>query len=302
MKKFTAEGALILTTIIWGGTFVIIKQALTYVSPMVFIASRFMFALLILLPFLHKILKGFTLTEFKGGLLLGFLYFMGFVTQTAGLSYTSATKSGFITGTFVIFTPIFQFIFERKSPSRWNLIGIVLVVIGLIFLSSKGTSVFDVFTELGSNFNIGDFLTLLCAVFYSVYIVYLDIISKKARFMPLVFMQISLTAVGGTLFVFLFYAVGIENIKAEFNTLVIAALLYTAILATIVTTSLQTRFQKYVTPTKAGIIFSFEPICAAVFAYLLIGERIGNFGIIGGIFIFAGLLVTEILDKRAPEI
>jgi drug/metabolite transporter (DMT)-like permease len=300
MKQFKAEGALILTTLIWGGTFVVIKESLSFVSPMVFISSRFLFATLLLLPFAYKIFKGTSLMEIKGGLLLGFLYFMGFATQTAGLNYTSATKSGFITGTFVVFTPIFQLIIEKRKPSKWNIIGIIFVVTGLIFLSSKGTSFFDVFTEIGGNFNFGDFLTLLCAIFYSVYIVYLDIISKKAKFMPLVFIQISLTAVGGLIFLFIFSAAGIENIRADFNTYVIIAILYTSLLATILTTSMQTRFQKFVTPTKAGIIFSFEPIFAATFAYLLIKERIGSFGVIGGIFIFAGLLVSEIFDKKNP--
>jgi drug/metabolite transporter (DMT)-like permease len=298
MKKYYALGALILTTLIWGGTFVIIKESLSFVSPMVFISSRFLLATLLLLPFAGIIFRGSSSVEFKGGLLLGLLYFVGFATQTIGLNFTSATKSGFITGTFVVFTPILQLIIEKRKPSRWNIIGILLVIIGMIFLSSHGEKVYDVFSELGSNFNIGDFLTLICALFYSGYIVYLDIISKKAKFMPLVFIQIALTAVGGLLFLFIFAASGVESIRLEFNTYVIIALLYTVILATILTTGLQTRFQKYVTPTKAAIIFSFEPIFAALFAYLLINERLGSFGIIGGIFIFAGLLVSEVFEKR----
>jgi drug/metabolite transporter (DMT)-like permease len=298
MRKYIALGALILTTLIWGGTFVIIKESLSYVSPMVFISSRFLFATLLLLPFAGIIFKGSSSVEFKGGLLLGLLYFVGFATQTIGLNFTTATKSGFITGTFVIFTPILQLIIEKRKPSKWNIIGIILVIFGMIFLSSHGEKVYDVFSELGSNFNIGDFLTLICAIFYSGYIVYLDIISKKAKFMPLVFIQIALTAVGGVLFLYIFSASGIESIRIEFNQYVIFALLYTAILATILTTGLQTRFQKYVTPTKAAIIFSFEPIFAALFAYLLINERLGSFGVIGGIFIFAGLLVSEVFEKR----
>jgi len=268
---------------------------------MVFISSRFLIAFLILLPFLKKIFKGINAVEIKGGLILGFLYFLGFATQTSGLSYTSATKSGFITGTFVVFTPLFQLIIEKKSPTKWNIIGILLVVFGLVFLSSKGSSLFDVLTEIGSNFNFGDFLTLLCAVFYSLYIVYLDIISKKARFMPLVVIQIALTAIGGLVLAYLFSISGYEELRMEINSYIIFALLYTAVLATVVTTTLQTRYQKYVTPTKAGIIFSFEPICAALFAYLLINEQLGSFGIIGGIFIFAGLLVSEIFDRKPQE-
>jgi drug/metabolite transporter (DMT)-like permease len=300
MNKYIALGALILTTIIWGGTFVIIKESLTFVSPMVFISSRFLIATLLLLPFVTLIFKGSTAVEVKGGLILGLFFFIGFATQTIGLNFTTATKSAFITGTFVIFTPILQLIFEKRNPSRWNITGIILVIIGMIFLSSRGTSVFDVFSEIGSNFNIGDFLTLICALSYSGYIVYLDIISKKAKFMPLVFIQISLTAVGGILFLLIFAASGIEQVRMEFNSYVIIALLYTALLATLVSTILQTRFQKYVTPTKAAIIFSFEPVIAALLAYILINELLGSFGVIGGIFIFAGLLVSEIFEKKEP--
>jgi drug/metabolite transporter (DMT)-like permease len=300
MPKYKALAALILPTVIWGGTFVIIKESLSFVSPMVFISSRFLFAALLLLPFTGIIFRGSGSMEIKGGMLLGLLYFIGFATQTIGLNFTTATKSGFITGTFVVFTPILQLLIEKRKPSKWNITGIVLVLIGLIFLFSHGEHLFDVFSEIGSNFNIGDFLTLICALSYSGYIVYLDIISKKAKFMPLVFIQIALTAAGGILFLMIFAATGIEQIRINYNTYVILALLYTAILATILTTGLQTRFQKYVTPTKAAIIFSFEPIFAAVFAYLLINERLGSFGIMGGIFIFAGLLVSEIFEKR-PE-
>jgi drug/metabolite transporter (DMT)-like permease len=298
MLKYTPLGALILTTLIWGGTFVIIKESLQFVSPMVFISSRFLFAALLLLPFAGIIFRGSGPAEFKGGLFLGLLYFIGFATQTMGLNYTTATKSGFITGTFVVFTPLLQLIIEKRKPSRWNMIGIFLVLIGMIFLSSHGEHIFDVFTEIGSNFNIGDFLTLICAVAYSAYIVYLDIISKRAKFMPLVFIQIALTAIGGLLFLVIFAASGIEQIRTDYNSYVIFALLYTALLATIITTGLQTRFQKYVTPTKAAIIFSFEPIFAALFAYLIIKEMLGSFGIIGGIFIFAGLLVSEIFERK----
>ena len=88
-------------------------------------------------------------------MILGLLYFGGFAAQTIGLNYTSATKSAFITGTFVIFTPIFQIIIEKKLPSKGNIIGIILVAGGLIFLSSKGTHFLDIIHELGTNFNVG---------------------------------------------------------------------------------------------------------------------------------------------------
>jgi len=290
------EAALLFTTVIWGGTFAIIKSALGSISPMMFLTFRFSIATIIFLPFAIGRLKNLDKESIKRGLILGFLYFSGFASQTLGLNYTSATKSAFITGTFVIFTPIFQITIEKKLPTKGNIIGIILVAGGLIFLSSRGTHFLDVIHELGTNFNIGDYLTLVCAVFYSLYIVYLDIVSKKIDTLSLVFMQIAVTAVGAIAGAMIFEASGIETVKFILNKDVIFAVIYTSILATILTTTLQTKFQKYTTPAKAGIIFSFEPIFASVVAFFLLSEKISNFGLVGCIFIFCGLLISEVMD------
>ena len=301
MKKYSGESILLFVTLIWGATFVIIKVALQSVSPILFVTIRFSFATLLLLPFMSKVFKNMNKELITGGILLGLMYFLGFTSQTIGLKYTSATKSGFITGSFILFTPVFQLMFEKKKPSGTNLIGVVFVILGLIFLSSKGASIWDIFHEIGSGFNTGDFFTLLCAIAYAAYLVYLDIISKKQNFLPLVFLQISVTAVCG-LFLTLFLSVtNIEPVEFSFNNNVLFAFLYTSILATILTTTLQTKYQKVVTPTKAGIIFSFEPVFAAVFAYFIINERISHFGFLGGILIFTGLLVTEFFNKIKPS-
>jgi len=298
MKKYFGESALFSITIFWGVTFAIIKLALNDISPMLFIAIRFLLAALLLLPFLWKPLFNSNLNLIKAGLFLGLLYFIGFATQTVGLYYTTATKSGFITGTFIIFIPVFQLILERKAPGRGNLIGIILVLVGLILLSSKGLTFLDIISELGSNFNVGDFLTLICAVFYALYVVYIDIITKKYDYKALIILQVMFTGLGGLVFTFLFNAAGIENIRYDFNQTVILVILYTAIFSSILATVIQTKYQKVVTPTKAGIIFSLEPIFAALFAFLIINESISSFGVIGCIFIFAGVLVSELLDKN----
>lgn len=298
MKNYIGEIALITITIFWGVTFAIIKLALDDISPMFFITVRFTLAALILLPFLWKTLFNLDFDTIKAGLFLGLLYFIGFATQTVGLYYTTATKSGFITGTFVIFIPILQMIIEKRAPSRGNIIGIVLVVIGLILLSSKGISFLDIISELGSNFNFGDFLTLICAVFYALYVVYIDIITKKFDYKPLIILQVVFAGAAGFAFTFLFNQLGIENLRYAFNQTVLMVILYTAVFSSVLATAIQTKYQKTVTPTKAGIIFSLEPIFAALFAFLIINERVSSFGILGCIFIFTGVLVSELLDKN----
>ena len=175
--------------------------------------------------------------------------------------------------------------------------GILLVLLGLTFLSSKGNSLFDVFTELGQNFNIGDFFTLVCAIVFAAYIVYLDIISQKVDYKPLVFLQIVITGICGWIFTYFLSVSGLEKFSFQLNNTVAFGIIYTALFATVIATTLQTKYQKYVTPTKAAIIFSLEPIFAALFAFFVISERISYFGFIGCIFIFTGLLVSELLGK-----
>lgn len=296
MKKFKGELALLLTTLIWGGTFAVVKTALNSASPMVFLSLRFSIAGLLIFPFIYPKLKGLTKKNYSDGIILGFLFFAGFAAQTLGLKYTTATKSGFITGTFVVFTPIFQYIIEKKTPGKGNLIGVVLITFGLIFLSGKGETFASLFSEIGGNFNIGDFFTLICAVFYAVYLVYLDLVSKRNDYMPLVFFQISFTAVASIVFAAFLWLTGLQQPQLSFTKDLIIAIVYTSLFATIITTTLQTKFQKYVTPAKAAILFSLEPIFAAIIAFFLLNERISNFGLIGCILIFSGLLFSELYE------
>jgi drug/metabolite transporter (DMT)-like permease len=298
MRKYFPETMLMINTLIWGSTFVIIKSALTNVSPLLFISLRFLTATLILLPFAFKMFRNINRQIFWDGIFLGLLYFIGFTTQTAGLKYTTATKSAFITGTFIIFTPVFQVLIERRSPAKRVLLGILLALTGLIFLTSKGDSLLGVFSEISESFNIGDFLTLLCALFFALYLVYLDIISKRNDYKPLVFLQVVVTGILGLLFSFLFNGWKIETIEFSFSSSLLFAVLYTSIFATVLTTVIQTKYQKFVTPSVAGIIFSFEPIFAAVFAFFVMNEKISNFGLLGCALIFTGLLVSEVLNRK----
>jgi len=296
-RKYLGEGALLLATIIWGGTFVIIKESLNDISPMLFITLRFSLAAVILLPIFFIKRKSFSRKLLLSGMLLGLFLLLGFSTQTVGLKFTSATRSGFITGTMVVFVPILQLIIKKRSPTKGAIAGTVLVFLGLSFLSSGGNSIFTLFSELGANFNFGDFMTLLCAVFFAFQIVYIDIISRKYDFWLLTFTQLATVSVLGIFATLLFDVTSIENIKLIPTDYLLFGILYTGLLATLINIAIQTKFQKEVTPTKAGIIYSFEPLFAALFAFFLLNEKITNFGVIGGALIFLGLLVSEAYDS-----
>ncbi|HEX7356685.1 MAG TPA: DMT family transporter [Ignavibacteriaceae bacterium] len=298
MKRYKGEIALLFNTLIWGGTFALIKNAFNDISPLLFLGFRFTIAALIFLPFVFASLKKTNKQTLIAGSILGFFYFTGFAAQSLGLNLTSATKSGFITGTFVIFIPILQMIIEKRKPKWFNLLSVVLVLIGLIMLSSKGDNIVDFLEQLGADFNTGDLLTLLCAILFAFQVVYVDVFTKKYEYLPMVFVQLLITGVGGFILSFIFSISSLETFRLNFNSTVITAIIYTAVFASIIATVIQLKYQKTVTPTKAGIIFSIEPIFAAVFAYFLLSEKISNFGLVGCVLIFIGLIVSELFSVK----
>lgn len=300
-KKYFGEGALLFNTVIWGGTFVIVKNSLSDISSMLFVGIRFFIASAILLPFALKELKKLNRKQALMGILVGVFLFLGFSTQTVGLNFTTATKSGFITGSLVMFTPLLQLLIERRKPTLGAMFGSLLVLMGLVFLSVRDTSVWNLFYELGSNFNVGDVLTLLCAVFFAFQIVFLDKVSRSVNFKALTFLQISVTSALALVLSTVLSAASVEPLRAEFTPSLLGGLGYTALLATFVTMTVQTRFQKEVSPAKAGIIYSFEPLFSAVFAFFALGERFTLFSFIGCTLIFAGLLASELLEKLSSK-
>jgi drug/metabolite transporter (DMT)-like permease len=277
-----AEIALLSTTVIWAGTFTVLKLGMEEISPILLIAIRFLVAWLIVLAFFRRrIFPIERRTAFRGALLGSFL-FLGFAAQNLGLTITTASKSAFITGMMVVFVPILQVVIERRPPKIGNVVGVVLVSVGLWLLTSPR----------GSAFNTGDALTLICAIFFALYIVYLDIVSKDIRTERLVFLQMGTTAALAWVAVALF-----ETPLFVLTTRSLGAMAYLTILATVFTLTVQTRYQKDTTPTRAVLIFSVEPVIAAAIAAVVLGEHLGSLGMVGGGIILMGVLLSELSDQ-----
>ncbi len=280
-SRTRAELYLLSLTIVWGSTFVLTKFILENASPFAYISIRFTIASILFALLFFQRLRIISKDAIVKGTILGILLFIGFVLQTVGLKYTTASKSAFITGLMVVFTPLFQLIIERRAPKIGNIIGVILVAIGLFFLTSPK----------GSEFNVGDALTLACAVSFSLYTVYLSIYGEKHDPAHLTFMQFISTALFSILFVS-FWETAYINININFVMLII----YLAVFPTVVALYLMAKYQKFSTPTRSAVIYSLEPPFAALFAFLIIGEQIGIGGIIGGIFILLGLIISELSD------
>lgn len=286
-----AELALFATTFIWGSTFVVVKAGSGDISPSLFIALRFGIGALIFSLFLFPQLRSITRRTFLRSSILGAMLGAGILLQNNGIYLTTASKSAFITGLMVIFTPLAQLILERRPPKAGNIIGIIVVTLGLYLLTSPS----------GSELNRGDLLVLISAMIFGVYIVYLDIFSREENVLHVSFIQVTITTLTA------FLVVPFETFVFEPTAQLIGSLLYMGICATVFTTYVQTRFQKDTTPTRAVIIFTIEPVIASVLAYFVLGELLGVTGMIGAALIVSGILISEFSDSimkilgRSPQ-
>jgi drug/metabolite transporter (DMT)-like permease len=280
-SKTRAELALLGATFVWGGTFPIVKIGMNYVSPVLLVAIRFVVATLFLSVFFPRRIFPIPKSSVIKGAVLSLFLFLGFVAQNIGLTITTASKSAFITGMMVVFVPLLQFIIERRLPKVGNIVGVVVVALGLWFLT----------TPVGAELNAGDALTLVCSVLFGVYIVYLDVISKEMTPLQLVYLQMSWTAGFAVI-----WTLAIETPSFQWSVEGFAAIAYLTLCATLLTTFVQTRFQKDTTPTRAVVVFSVEPVVAAICAAILLGEKLGSLGILGGALIIGGVLISELAD------
>jgi len=295
-SKFLGEGAMLFVTLLWGATFAIVKLSIHDVSTMLFIAIRFSIVSILLIPVIIKLRKNFTKEVLIAGSILGLMLFGEFATQTVGLKYTTATKSGFLTSSAVVIVPFLQIIIEKRKPNTGAIIGVILVFIGILFLSSNSKSIFSIFQEFKDNFTIGDFLTLIGALFFAFYIIYIDVFTKKHNLWLMVIMQMVVVSILAFMAAFITSLSGIEEIRMKFTNNLFVGLLYTSIFATLITIVMQTKYQKLISPTKAGIIFTLEPVFAAIFTFFLLHEEITNLGYMGAGVIFVGLIISELFD------
>ncbi|KXZ40390.1 Permease of the drug/metabolite transporter (DMT) superfamily [Alkalithermobacter thermoalcaliphilus JW-YL-7 = DSM 7308] len=278
-KQIKADLALLLVTIIWGSTFVLTKNALESLQTYNFLAIRFIIAFAVSSIVFWKNMKTINKNTLKYGFLVGIILFSAYATQTVGLLYTSASKSGFITGFSVVIVPIISTLLLKKMPEKESIIGVTLAIIGLGLLS------------LDSNLklNIGDFYTLLCAFGYAFQIILVGKYTNEVDSIAFAVIQIGTVALFSTIFTFLF-----ENPIIPKNATAWNAILITSILATSGAYIIQTTMQKFTSPTHTALIYSGEPVFSAIFAYILLGEVLSAKGIIGSILILLGMIVSEV--------
>lgn len=277
-------GLLLLVSFFWGMTFPLIKDALAFISPVLLLSLRFFLSALLMVPLLAKKKKKlFSGGHLKHGLLAGALLFVGYYTQTVGLQYTTAAKSGIITGTYVVLIPLISYVYLRSRVSRMDAIASVLAFSGLVVMSAGSLS--------SRTVQLGDLLTFACAFGYAFQIAYVSRHSRDLDSAVFTFYQILAVAILSTLAV-PFYPLPM----AGFTPYVVFTILFTAIFGGALAYYITTRALIFVEPTTAGIIFVAEPIFAALCSMVINREALGVFTAVGGSVVVFAMFLTS-LDK-----
>jgi drug/metabolite transporter (DMT)-like permease len=287
MRKATkADLYLLLVTLIWGGTFPIIRNTLHEVDPIVFITLRFFLAALIFLPFVISRLKFTNKKIIITGIMLGILTSLSYYPQTIGLKTLHSSESAFITSLSVVIIPILLPYFKLGKPKKVEIIAALLCLYGVYVLSGAN------FSDLMSSEYLWTFFSAFASAFT---IVYLQKTSaniqdtKLLAFYQILFATVTLACIS---------IVTPHSDVITWNWTFVKGLLYCGILSTCLTLYLQTRYQKFTTATKTGIIFTMEPVFATIFAFYFNGEMITRAIIIGGVIIVVSLLLSELSFKK----
>ncbi len=278
-KAAFADGVLVVVTAIWGSSFVVVQDAVRLADPFTFLVLRFTLAAALLTLVDHRALADRKLIV--AGVWLGALLFVGFITQTAGLQFTTPSRSGFLTGLSVLLVPFVGLVLFRKWPSPPVLFGVALAVAGLWFLTG-GVSGGGAATAKG------DLLTIACAVAFAFYIVLLEPQARVHRPAPLVAVQLWVVA--------LLALIALPFVPRHFDPSPALwwGIVYTAVMSTAACLLAQTWAQARTSAVRAALIFALEPVFAALFSVAIGRERLGARELVGGTLIVLGIVAAEL--------
>jgi drug/metabolite transporter (DMT)-like permease len=285
LKSWQADGILLLVAISWGVTFALVQDAIEQIPVYTFLFWRFGFAFVLMAIVAWRHWAKLTRPTLYAAMLLGLFNFSAFAFQTYGLTLTLSSTVAFITGLNVIFIPFLALMLFRRSVSRFAIIGAVIAVIGLWFLTGQG----------GFGLGLGELYTLICAVLFSLHILYTDRFVQSHDVTLLVTIQFGVIALAS-----LVTGLGMDGsiIPSSYSNSFLIALISTVLFATIFAFWAQTSMQRFTTPAKTALIFTMEPLSAAVFGYFYAGEMLTSLQLFGGGLMIAGVLYAELMTLK----
>ncbi|GAB6189820.1 DMT family transporter [Marinitoga arctica] len=258
-----------LTAILMGSTFPIQKIGLTYVNPLVYIFFRFLIATIVSF-FIFK--KG----NFFYSFILGLVLSIGYISQIIGITYTSATKAGFITSQYIIFIPFFSFLIEKEKINFYQGVSFLFSIMGSYLISGGINS-----------FNFGDFLMIICAISFALHIVLITKFSKKInedRLLTYQFLTVSII----TFIISILYRVDYKINLFSFLTII-----YSAIIGSVIVIFLQLKYQKHIGSNLTALIFLIQPIFSAFLSFVILHEQLMFKQIIGAIILLLSIILSS---------
>ncbi|CAH6635762.1 DMT family transporter [Pseudocitrobacter vendiensis] len=280
------EAILILITMFWGGTFLAVQYAVTLSGPFFFVGVRFAMAAVAVGLLCARSLRGLTRLELKAGVVIGVAIALGYSLQTWGLQSIPSSKSAFITAMYVPLVPLLQWLCLGRMPGLMSCVGIVLAFIGLIFLAGPNGDLL----ALGQ----GELITLASAVAIAAEIILISAWAGKVDVRRVTVVQLATASIVA----FAMMVPAGESVPPVSPGLLIVALglgIFSAIIQVTMNWA-----QRSVSPTRATVIYTGEPVWAGIFGRLA-GERLPALALLGAAFIVVGVLVSELKFKRKKK-
>ncbi|GAV31135.1 permeases of the drug/metabolite transporter (DMT) superfamily [Coriobacteriaceae bacterium EMTCatB1] len=263
----------------------VVKDVVARYPVNAFLAWRFALATTVLAAAFPKAVRAIDARTLRAGALAGVLLAAGYVFQTWGLEATSASKAAFVTGMFVVITPVLQAVLLRHTPRVETVAGVAVATIGLWLLSGGPAG----------GWNAGDTRVLLCAVAYSFHMIVLGSVGRRHDAVALTIVQLAVVALlTGAL------SIGFEGAPLPADGRLIAAIVLTAVLGSAVAFVVQTHAQRTIPPSTVALILVTEPAFGGLFGWLA-GERIGLRGLVGAALILAAMVFVEVAGSRAAR-
>ncbi len=288
-----AELSLVGIAAIWGVTFVMVQDAVAVLPVMAFLAYRFIPAAALIGIIFRKELRLLSREGWRVGLLMGVFLTAGYIFQTLGLEHTTASNDGFITGMFVVLTPLFGALFLGHKAGRVAWMAAGVATLGLYLLSAGG----DLSGSSGRTGLLGDGLVLLCACSFAGHILVTDVGVAKHHAGALLAVQLGVCGA----FTGLMAAAG-GQLEVPREGVVWSALIVTSLFASALGFFVQTYAQKHAPPARTALILASEPAFAGLFAFLLAGERLTALDWLGAVLILGAIISLEIVPyvRRTP--
>ncbi len=277
--------ALILVAVSWGAAFVLMKDAINAQPFYDFLATRFTIATLIMIAVRPQVLRDMNSEMLKKGAVLGLLLGGGYITQTIGLEMTTAAITGFVTGLYVVLTPLLAWFLLRETVERKVIIGVALATAGLALISITGLSV-----------EVGQLWVVICALLFAAHIIGLGKWSAGLNTYALTVVQLGVVSVvswAGAL---------VDGYQAPPTGDVWFAVLFTAVFATAIAFFVQTWAQSHMDAARVAIILTSEVVFAAAIAVMVGQEALTLKTIAGGSLMIASMLVAEWPSRKNSRV